>query len=64
MKIKTEKENEPDKVLTACAIALECLSQLLVYAHSGRSYMDDYDAACRAAKGIKALSDVLGDMGL
>ena len=60
MNINAEKKNEPDRILTACAVALKCLSQLLMEAHRA----GDYENSCVAAEGIKALSDVLSDMNL
>lgn len=59
----TEHENEPDRVMAAVAVALSCLTDLLRHAVDRKS-MDDYEAACIASNGIRALAGVLEEMNL
>lgn len=59
----SEHENNPDRVVTAIAEALSCMTDLLRHAVDRKS-MSDYEAACIAANGIRALSGVFEEMNL
>ena len=57
------KEHKADPVMKGLSTALVSLSELLRYA-TEENFMDGYDAACSAARGIRAISDALEHMNL